>query len=57
MLFAMCGPDGRLIIIALLGVVAFIVACVGGLVAAIYATIGLAKLAAARHNRMVANGR
>jgi hypothetical protein len=56
MSFAMlCGPDGGIIIFGLLFLalaVVFVGACVA---AAIFATIGLAKWAAARHNRLAAN--
>ena len=56
MSFAMlCGPDGGIIIIGLLFLalaVVFVGACIA---AAIFATIGLAKWAAARHNRLAAN--
>ena len=57
MSFAMlCGPDGGIIIFGLLFLAlagAIVGACIA---AAIYATIGLAKWAAARHNRLAANG-
>ena len=53
MSFAMlCGPDGGFIIIGLLLLVTVGGAC---LAAAIFATIALAKWAAARHNRLAAN--
>jgi hypothetical protein len=56
MSFAMlCGPDGGLILIGLLFLL-LVVALVGAcLAAAIFATIGLAKWTAARHNRLAAN--
>jgi hypothetical protein len=56
MLFAMlCGPDGGFILLGLLFLL-LLVALVGAcLAAAILATIGLAKWAAARHNRLAAN--
>ena len=57
MSFAMLCLDGEMFIFALLGLGLLGVVCVGFLVAAIYTTIGLAKWAAARHNRMVANQR
>ena len=54
MSFALCGPDGILVIIALLAVVVVPGVC---LAAAIFGTIALAKWAAARHNRLAANER
>ena len=57
MFFAMC-PDGGIIIFALLFLVLAGCVCVAAvLAAAVYATIGLAKLAAARHNRLAANAK
>ncbi|HEX8337550.1 MAG TPA: hypothetical protein VF621_12520 [Pyrinomonadaceae bacterium] len=52
MTFAFCGPDGGFLIIVLLLFMALAVACVVG---AVFATIGLARWAAARHNRLAAN--
>ena len=59
MSFAMllCPGGPEIILFALLGLMLLGVVCVGFVVAAIYATMGLAKWAAARHNRMVANQR
>ena len=56
MSFAMlCGPDGGFILIGLL-LLLLSVAVVGACLAvAIFATISLAKWAAARHNRLAAN--
>ena len=58
MSFAMwCGPDGGFILIGLILLI-LVVALVGACLAvAIFATIGLAKWAAARHNRLVANAK
>ena len=55
MSFAMlCGPDGGFILIGLILLI-LAVAVVGACLAiAIFATIGLAKWAAARHNRLAA---
>jgi hypothetical protein len=52
MLFALCGPDGGFIILALLMLLVLGGAC---LAAAIFVTVALAKWAAARHNRLAAN--
>ncbi len=56
MFFAIClGPEAIIIfIIALMLLVVLACAC---LAAAVYTTIGLAKWAAARHNRLAANAR
>ena len=54
----LCGPDGGFILIGLLFLL--LVVALGGacLAAAVYATIGLAKWAAARHlRRLAANAR
>ena len=55
MSFAMlCGPDGGIFIVVLLFfalAAALVSACIA---AAVYATIALAKWAAARHNRLAA---
>jgi hypothetical protein len=57
MSFAMlCGPDGGFVLIALLVLVLSVAVACACLAAAIFATIGLAKWAAARHNRLVADG-
>jgi hypothetical protein len=58
MSFAMlCGPDGGFILIGLILLI-LVVALVGAcLAAAIFATIGLAKWAAARHNRLAATAK
>lgn len=55
MSFAMCGPDGALVILLPLVLVMGFVCLAAVLAAAVYATIGLAKWAAARHNRLAAN--
>lgn len=55
MSFALCGPDGALVILLLLVLVMGCVCLAAVLAAAVYATIGLAKWAAARHNRLAAN--
>lgn len=57
MSFAMCVPDGLFIIIALLLVVMGCACLAAVLAVAVYATIGTAKWAAARHNRLAANER
>lgn len=57
MSFAMCVPDGLVLIIALLLVVIGCLCLAAVLAAAVFATTGLAKWAAARHNRLVANER
>lgn len=55
MTYAMLCPDGGIILIASLFVILACVACLAALVAvAVYATIDLAKWAAARHNRLAA---
>ena len=56
MFFAFC-PDGGIFVIAFLEFLFLVV--LGGvcLTLAIFATIGLAKWAAARHNRLAANER
>lgn len=55
MSFAMCVPDGLFLIVALL-LALLGAASLGAVIGvAIYATIGLAKWAAARHNRLAAN--
>ena len=51
MLFALCGPDGGFIIIALLMLVVLGGACLAG---AVFAAVGLAKLAAAWQKRRLA---
>lgn len=55
MSFAMlCGPDGGLILIGLL----LLVGLAGAVLSvAIFLTVTLAKWAAARHNRLVANAK
>ena len=55
MSFALCGPDGGLIIVLLFVVAACCVCLAAVIAAAVYATIGLAKWAAARHIRLAAN--
>ena len=56
MSFALClGPEALIIMLVLLVLAGLV--CAAGVAAAIYATIGLAKLAAARHNRLVANAK
>lgn len=55
MSFAMCGPDGGLIIALLFVLVICCVLAAAVLAAAVFATISLAKWAAARHNRLAAN--
>jgi hypothetical protein len=59
MSFAMCGPDGGFLIVALLMLLVGGFACVAAVLAvAVYATIGLGKWAAARHlKRLAANER
>lgn len=51
----LCGPDGGFILIGLLFLLLGVALIGGCLAAAILATIGLAKWAAARHNRLAAN--
>lgn len=57
MSFAMCVPDGLFIILTLLLVVIGCACLAAVLAVAFYTTIGLAKWAAARHNRLAANAR
>lgn len=57
MSFALCGPDAGFLIIALLLLVIGCVCLAAVIAAAVYATISLAKWAAARHNRLAANAK
>ena len=56
MSFALCGPDGALFIFGLVFLLMMGVCLAGIVVAAVYATIGLGKLAARRHLKRLAAG-
>lgn len=57
MSLAMCVPDGLFIILTLLLVVIGCAGLAAALAVATSVTVGLAKWAAARHNRLAANAR